>query len=280
MKKHWKNYLLPFLTIGLTVAAPLAGCYSSKPAALIDYSAQPQNFVLQLELDKSYIIKRNGEEFSLQVKTHTFSDSKVNIIWKKLDEEKSVLRVKKQVPYLIYADGKDFLYMYEKGNGALAYFDLNNPKWITHRDNAYLEFLEEPKDPTKLLVTKYINNIGHCYAEEYYHVGQDGKLYPNNPEPEFHYAAQKFVQKPVTLLQNITTEVFPNADAHMSMTETLPKGLQLKRFRTRHSDPGAVDLLLPDGRVARFYERYLFSEPKAYLEINGLSGHALFNGVL
>lgn len=255
------------------------GCFASKPDTIIDYSAQPQNFILKLELNKSYLIKRNGEEFNFVVKTGFFDKDKLNIIWKKIAEERSLLRGSKRVPYLIYVDGRDYLYLYEAQNKAITYVNLNNERYLS-LDNGMVKFYGEPTDPKRMLMGRPIANIGHCYAEEYYHVGAQGKPEPNEIAPEYHYVAQEYASRSVTLLENIEVEVFANANAQQGQRELLSKGTVLTRWRNQYADDAVVDLLLPDKRVARFYEIYRFSEPDEYIDINGYSAYELFDDVL
>ena len=75
-------------------------------------------------------------------------------------------------------------------------------------------------------------------------------------------------------------EIAANENSRKWHKEILLKGTKLTRFRTLASNDTIVELLLPDKRVARFHEHYLFSEPKAYLQINGFAGKELFDKVL
>ena len=259
------------------------GCFGSAPEAIIDYSTKPQDFIMRFELNKKYLIKRQGEEFNFEVSTGRFNADKIKITWDKLQEERSSLRVSQRVPYLIYVDGLDYIYLYEERSGTAAVFDLNgrssngNPYLVS--DNGSMKFLEEPTNPKKMLLATRVPNIGYCYAAEYYHVGKGGKPQLNNPDREYIYVAGRF-RDPITLLQDVEVEIAANENSREWKKELLPAGTKLTRFRTLASNDTIVELLLPDKRVARFHEHYLFSEPRAYLQINGFAGKELFDKVL
>ncbi|MDY5044417.1 hypothetical protein, partial [Phascolarctobacterium sp.] len=255
----------------------------SAPEAIIDYSTKPQDFIMRFELNKKYLIKRQGEEFNFEVSTGRFNADKIKITWDKLQEERSSLRVSQRVPYLIYVDGLDYIYLYEERSGTAAVFDLNgrssngNPYLVS--DNGSMKFLEEPTNPKKMLLATRVPNIGYCYAAEYYHVSERGKPKLNNPDREYIYVAGRF-REPITLLQDVEVEIAANENSREWKKELLPAGTKLTRFRTLASNDTLVELLLPDKRVARFHEHYLFSEPRAYLQINGFAGRELFDKVL
>ena len=259
------------------------GCFGSAPEAIIDYSTKPQDFIMRFELNKKYLIKRQGEEFNFEVSTGRFNADKIKITWDKLQEERSSLRVSQRVPYLIYVDGLDYIYLYEERSGTAAVFDLNgrssngNPYLVS--DNGSMKFLEEPTNPKKMLLATRVPNIGYCYAAEYYHVSERGKPKLNNPDREYIYVAGRF-REPITLLEDVEVEIAANENSREWHKEILPKGTKLTRFRTLASNDTLVELLLPDKRVARFHEHYLFSEPRAYLQINGFAGRELFDKVL
>ena len=259
------------------------GCFSTGYDAVIDYSTKPQNFIMRFELNKNYLIKRQENEFRFAIMTELFNSDKIKITWNKLEEERSLLRVKERVPYLIYVDGLDYIYLYEERSGTAAVFDLNgrssngNPYLVS--DNGSMKFLEEPTNPKKMLLATRVPNIGYCYAAEYYHVSERGKPKLNNPDREYIYVAGRF-REPITLLQDVEVEIAANENSREWKKELLPAGTKLTRFRTLASNDTIVELLLPDKRVARFHEHYLFSEPRAYLQINGCAGKELFDKVL
>lgn len=275
-----KLILLTLLTASLLGCS---GCFGSGSATIIDYSTKPQDFIMRFELNKKYLIKRQGEEFTFQVTTGFFNTDKITITWDKLQEERSSLRVSQRVPYLIYVDGQDFIYLYEESTGTAAVFDLNgrssNGKPYLVYDNGNVKFLEKPTNPKKMLLGTSVPNIGYCYAAEYYHVGKGGKPQLNNPDREYIYVAGRF-REPITLLQDVEVEIAANENSREWKKELLPAGTKLTRFRTLASNDTIVELLLPDKRVARFHEHYLFSEPRAYLQINGFAGKELFDKVL
>ena len=259
------------------------GCFGGSPDAIIDYSTKPENFIMRFELNKKYLIKRQGAEFNFEVSTGRLNADKIKITWDKLQEERSSLRVSQRVPYLIYVDGLDYIYLYEERSGTAAVFDLNgrssngNPYLVS--DNGSMKFLEEPTNPKKMLLGTIVPNIGYCYASEYYHVGKRGMPRLNNQEREYIYVGGRF-REPVTLLEDVEVEIAANENSRKWHKEILPKGTKLTRFRTLASNDTIVELLLPDKRVARFHEHYLFSEPRAYLQINGFAGKELFDKVL
>lgn len=259
------------------------GCFGSAPEAIIDYSTKPQDFIMRFELNKKYLIKRQGEEFNFEVSTGRFNADKIKITWDKLQEERSSLRVSQRVPYLIYVDGLDYIYLYEESTGTASFFDLNGKNYqgkpFMLSDNGIIKFLEEPTNPKKMLLATRVPNIGYCYAAEYYHVGKGGKPQLNNPDREYIYVAGRF-REPLTLLEDVEVEIAANENSRKWHKEILPKGTKLTRFRTLASNDTIVELLLPDKRVARFHEHYLFSEPRAYLQINGFAGKELFDKVL
>ncbi|MGM9528374.1 MAG: hypothetical protein ACI3XH_00025, partial [Phascolarctobacterium sp.] len=109
-----KACILAILTMSLFGTS---GCLGSNYDAVIDYSTRPQNFIMRFELDKSYLIKRQGEEFKFAITTGLLNSDKVKVTWDKLKEERSLLRVKGRVPYLVYVDGLDYIYLYEASTG-------------------------------------------------------------------------------------------------------------------------------------------------------------------
>lgn len=273
-----KLFLLTLLTAGIFGCG---GCFGSNPEAVIDYGAMPPNFILPIEMDKTYLIRRQGQEFVAEIKTNMFSSDQYTVVWNKINEKRSNMNVTGRTPYLIYVDGKDYIYLWDKKTSAIAYLDLNgvsyNGRQFMNVDNGSVKFYGEPTNPKSMLMATRMYNIGNCYAWEYYHVGRQGKPELNDTNMRYHYVAEEFRQQPVTLLQDIEVEVFADTEAAVPVKELLPKGTRLTRFRGRADDMTIVDLLLPDKRVARFYERYLFSEPTNYLDINGHSGFELFD---
>ena len=192
------------------------GCFSTGYDAVIDYSTKPQNFIMRFELNKKYLIKRQENEFRFAIMTELFNSDKIKITWNKLEEERSLLRVKERVPYLIYVDGLDYIYLYEERSGTAAVFDLNgrssngNPYLVS--DNGSMKFLEEPTNPKKMLLATRVPNIGYCYAAEYYHVGKGGKPQLNNPDREYIYVAGRF-REPLTLLEDVEVEIAANENS-------------------------------------------------------------------
>ena len=155
---------LILLTLLTTSLLGCSGCFGSGSATIIDYSTKPQDFIMRFELNKKYLIKRQGEEFTFQVTTGFFNADKITITWDKLQEERSSLRVSQRVPYLIYVDGQDFIYLYEESTGTAALFDLNgkNAKAVEkiikdEKIRDAVAFQEESSDANNHFVKLIIN---------------------------------------------------------------------------------------------------------------------------
>ena len=247
------------------------GCAQDKPI-VFDYASQPEEFVVKLKPNQKYTIVRGKDSFpfSLTLKNDMLLDNGTShLIWNKIDREARMLRAGERVPYLIHADGKDFLYIYGDKAGDLNFIELSDTNSVRGADNAQLHFFEEPKDPKNLPVRIGINVLGPAAAELRYHVGKLGKPTPNEDPEGYRYCTTADRQEKLVSTKNALVLVFANADAAEGKEETLPSGSVFTRLRT--SKRLYTDLLLEDGRVFRVKERYLFSEPRSIMDVRDLA---------
>jgi len=247
------------------------GCAQDKPI-VFDYASQPEEFVVKLKPNQKYTIVRGKDSFpfSLTLKNDMLLDNGTShLIWNKIDREARMLRAGERVPYLIHADGKDFLYIYGDKAGDLNFIELSDTNSVRGADNAQLHFFEEPKDPKNLPVRIGINVLGPAAAELRYHVGKLGKPTPNEDPEGYRYCTTADRQEKLVTTKNALVLVFANADAAEGKEETLPSGSVFTRLRT--SKRLYTDLLLEDGRVFRVKERYLFSEPRSIMDVRDLA---------
>ena len=247
------------------------GCAQDKPI-VFDYASQPEEFVVKLKPNQKYTIVRGKDSFpfSLTLKNDMLLDNGTShLIWNKIDREARMLRAGERVPYLIHADGKDFLYIYGDKAGDLNFIELSDTNSVRGADNAQLHFFEEPKDPKNLPVRIGINVLGPAAAELRYHVGKLGKPTPNEDPEGYRYCTTADRQEKLVTTKNALVLVFANADAAEGKEETLPSGSVFTRLRT--SKRLYTDLLLEDGRVFRVRERYLFSEPRSIMDVRDLA---------
>lgn len=243
------------------------GCAQDKPV-VFDYASQPEEFVVKLKPNQKYTIVKGKDRFpfSLTLKNDlVFDNGTSHLIWNKIDREARMLRAKERVPYLIHADGKDFLYIYGDRVGDLNFIELSDTNSVRGADNAQLHFFEEPKDPKNLPVRIGINVLGPAAAELRYHVGKLGKPTPNEDPEGYRYCTAADRKEKLVTTKDVRVLVFANADAAEGKEETLPSGSVFTRLRT--SKRLYTDLLLEDGRVFRVMERYLFSEPRSIMEV-------------
>ena len=259
--------LLSLLLFGVT------GCAQDQPVAF-DYAAQPEEFVVKLKPNRKYTIIKGKDSFpfSLTLKNDTFLDNGTcRLIWNKIDREARMLRAGERVPYLIHADGKDFLYIYGDRVGDLNFIELSDTNSVRGADNAQLHFFEEPKDPKKLPVRIGINVLGPAAAELYYHVGKLGKPTPNDAPGGYRYCTEAYRKEKLVNTKVALVLIFASAEAAEGKVEELPSGSVFTRLRCNGQED--TDLLLEDGRVFRVKERYLFSEPHAIMEVTDLAGN-------
>ena len=247
------------------------GCAQDKPI-VFDYASQPEEFVVKLKPNQKYTIVRGKDSFpfSLTLKNDMLLDNGTShLIWNKIDREARMLRAGERVPYLIHADGKDFLYIYGDKAGDLNFIELSDTNSVRGADNAQLHFFEEPKDPKNLPVRIGINVLGPAAAELRYHVGKLGKPTPNEDPGGYRYCTTADRQEKLVTTKDAQVLIFANADAAEGKEETVPSGSVFTRLRT--SKWLYTDLLLEDGRVFRVEERYFFSEPRAIMDVRDLA---------
>ena len=243
------------------------GCAQDKPI-VFDYASQPEEFVVKLKANQKYTIVRGKDRFpfSLTLKNDlVFDNGTSHLIWNKIDREARMLRAKERVPYLIRSNGKDYLYIYGDRVGDLNFIELSDTNSVRGADNAMLHFYEEPKDPRNLPVRIGINVLGPAAAELRYHVGKLGKPTPNEDPEGYRYCTAAYRKEKLVTTKDARVLIFANADAAEGKEETLPSGSVFTRLRT--SKRLYTDLLLEDGRVFRVKERYLFSEPRAVMDV-------------
>ncbi len=258
--------LLAFFLFGVT------GCAKEKPL-VFDYASQPEEFVVKLKPNQPYtIVKRNETfPFCLTLKKSLSGESgKSHLIWNKIDRETGMLRAHNRVPYLIHANGKDYLYIYGDEYGDLNFIELGE-KYVVRSDNTMLHFYEEPKDPKNLPVRIGIHVLGPASAEIRCHIGKLGAPEPNDSEG-YRYCSRKDTKQKFITMKDCKVLLFASKDAkEEECTEViLPAGSVFTRLRCSGRED--TDLLLEDGRVFRVKERYLFSEPHAVMNVTDLAG--------
>ena len=275
MKRNWKKCSVHSIKVmSLCMLSLLLfgsfGCAQDKPI-VFDYASQPEEFVVKLKPNQKYTIIRGKEQFpfSLTLKNDGFLDNGTShLIWNKIDRKARMLRAKERVPYLIHADGKDFLYIYGDKYGDLNFIELSDTNSVRGSDNAMLHFYEEPKDPKNLPVRIGIPVLGHAAAELRYHVGKLGRPVPNEPEG-YRYCTEADRKQKFVTTKECRVLVFASKDATEGKEEILPAGSVFTKLRC--SGRENTDLQLEDGRVFRVTERYLFSEPDPILDITDLA---------
>ncbi len=247
------------------------GCAQDKPI-VFDYASQPEEFVVKLKANQKYTIVRGKDRFPFSITLKSdliFDHGTSHLIWNKIDREARMLRAKEKVPYLIHTNGKDFLYIYGEQAGDLNFIELSDTNSVKGADNAQLHFFEEPKDPKNLPVRIGINVLGPAAAELRYHVGKLGKPTPNEDPEGYRYCTAADRKEKLVTTKDARVLIFADKDATEGKEETLPSGSVFTRLRT--SRRLYTDLLLEDGRVFRVTERYLFSEPRAIMEVTDLA---------
>lgn len=275
MKRNWKKCSVHSIkVISLCMLSLFLfgsfGCAQDKPI-VFDYASQPEEFVVKLKPNQKYTIIRGKEQFpfSLTLKNDGFLDNGTShLIWNKIDRKARMLRAKERVPYLIHADGKDFLYIYGDKYGDLNFIELSDTNSVRGSDNAMLHFYEEPKDPKNLPVRIGIPVLGHAAAELRYHVGKLGRPVPNEPEG-YRYCTEADRKQKFVTTKECRVLVFASKYATEGKEEILPAGSVFTKLRC--SGRENTDLQLEDGRVFRVTERYLFSEPDPILDITDLA---------
>ncbi len=272
-----KWWILSVLLLGMICT----GCIKSKPPAtpllkeplLLDYSQLPEDFIIKVEVDTPYTIFRNGESFLFLITMK--ADPKgnygeIDIVWGELEQEDiSILRAGKRTAYLISYEGRDILYMYEKGDpiyySAIHYIEF----YDDHISSGSLGFgfSEEPVDPAKMPFARSVLSIGRGHAVVYCHPGELGAPEMNEREDSYFYFADEYKEDVLTLAMDLEVEVLDSPDAAKSERMLLEAGTTYRKYRTDNET--IVDLLMEDGRVARFTIMQMFSEPHSIYMIDG-----------
>lgn len=261
--------VLSFLMLSVFLSG-ISGCAEDKPL-VFDYATQPEEFVVKLKPNQRYTIVRGSERFPFSVKLEkSFMDDNgtMHLVWNKIDRKTDMLRAHERVPYLVRANGKDYLYIYGDKYGDMNFIELGE-KYVTRSDNTMIHFYDEPKDPKNLPVRIGIHVLGPAAAEIRCHVGKLGAPAPNDPEGYRYCIGEDARQKFVTTGDHLVL-VFPSKEAREGKEEVLASGSVFTRLRCGGQDD--TDLLLEDGRVFRVKERYLFSEPQAVMDVRDLAG--------
>lgn len=261
--------VLSFLMLSVFLSG-ISGCAEDKPL-VFDYATQPEEFVVKLKPNQRYTIVRGSERFPFSVKLEKSfmgDNGTMHLVWNKIDRKTDMLRAHERVPYLIRANGKDYLYIYGDKYGDLNFIELGE-KYVTRSDNTMIHFYDEPKDPKNLPVRIGIHVLGPAAAEIRCHVGKLGAPAPNDPEGYRYCIGEDTRQKFVTTGDHLVL-VFPSKEAREGKEEVLASGSVFTRLRCGRQDD--TDLLLEDGRVFRVKERYLFSEPQAVMDVRDLAG--------
>lgn len=261
--------VLSFLMLSVFLSG-ISGCAEDKPL-VFDYATQPEEFVVKLKPNQRYTVVRGSERFPFSVKLEKSfmgDNGTMHLVWNKIDRKTDMLRAHERVPYLVRANGKDYLYIYGDKYGDLNFIELGE-KYVTRSDNTMIHFYDEPKDPKNLPVRIGIHVLGPAAAEIRCHVGKLGAPAPNDPEGYRYCIGEDARQKFVTTGDHLVL-VFPSKEAREGKEEVLASGSVFTRLRCGGQDD--TDLLLEDGRVFRVKERYLFSEPQAVMDVRDLAG--------
>lgn len=261
--------VLSFLMLSVFLSG-ISGCAEDKPL-VFDYATQPEEFVVKLKPNQRYTIVRGSERFPFSVKLEKSfmgDNGTMHLVWNKIDRKTDMLRAHERVPYLVRANGKDYLYIYGDKYGDMNFIELGE-KYVTRSDNTMIHFYDEPKDPKNLPVRIGIHVLGPAAAEIRCHVGKLGAPAPNDPEGYRYCIGEDARQKFVTTGNHLVL-VFPSKEAREGKEEVLASGSVFTRLRCGGQDD--TDLLLEDGRVFRVKERYLFSEPQAVMDVRDLAG--------
>lgn len=261
--------VLSFLMLSVFLSG-ISGCAEDKPL-VFDYATQPEEFVVKLKPNQRYTVVRGSERFPFSVKLEKSfmgDNGTMHLVWNKIDRKTDMLRAHERVPYLVRANGKDYLYIYGDKYGDLNFIELGE-KYVTRSDNTMIHFYDEPKDPKNLPVRIGIHVLGPAAAEIRCHVGKLGAPAPNDPEGYRYCIGEDARQKFVTTGDHLVL-VFPSKEAREGKEEVLASGSVFTRLRCGGQDD--TDLLLEGGRVFRVKERYLFSEPQAVMDVRDLAG--------
>lgn len=261
--------VLSFLMLSVFLSG-ISGCAEDKPL-VFDYATQPEEFVVKLKPNQRYTIVRGSERFPFSVKLEKSfmgDNGTMHLVWNKIDRKTDMLRAHERVPYLVRANGKDYLYIYGDKYGDMNFIELGE-KYVTRSDNTMIHFYDEPKDPKNLPVRIGIHVLGPAAAEIRCHVGKLGAPAPNDPEGYRYCIGEDARQKFVTADEHLVL-VFASKEAREGKEEMLASGTVFTRLRCSGQED--TDLLLEDGRVFRVKERYLFAEPQAVMDVRDLAG--------
>ena len=125
-----------------------------------------------------------------------------------------------------------------------------------------------------MLMAEMVLSIGRGHAEVICYPGERGKPTRKETDDPYYYYAKEYEEDVLTLAQDIETEVLASKDEKNGEREILKSGTKFKKLRTDNEK--IVDLLMEDGRVARFEILKMFSEPDGFLMINGVVEKDLF----
>lgn len=244
--------------------------YSRTESIKFDYASQPEDFIVKLKPNQKYTIVRGKESFPFSVKLEKDfigENGTMHLLWHGIDRKSNMLRAHERVPYLIHANGTDYLYIYGEKYGDLTFIVLSDTG-VKGSDNTNLHFYKEPENPKSLPVRIGINVLGPAGAELLYHVGNQGRPVPNEPEG-FRYCIEADRRQKYVTEKDCNVLVFASVTATEGKEEMLSAGSVFRRLRSSGNED--TDLLLEDGRVFRVRERYLFSEPRAIMDVRDMA---------
>lgn len=282
----YKKYILILWV--LVLGAILISCeegqkkkeFSVENAKTLDYSQMPENFIIKIEDKQPYLVKKGDESFYFGInmkKDLTGDYGTIDLKWNEIERENyDVLRLASRTPYLISYNGGDYLYLSEKQkilqHSSLTFFDFTEDYLSV--DNDMTGFVEEPTDPDNMLMAVMVLSIGRGHAEILCYPGEGGRPIRKETDDPYYYYAKEYEEDTLTLAQDIEVEVLATRDDKAGVKEVLKSGTKFKKFRTDNYKN--VDLLMEDGRIARFEALKMFSEPSPILMVNGVNERDLF----
>ncbi len=254
--------------------------FLTENAITLDYSQMPKNFIIKVEDKQPYFIVKENESFyfGINMKEDSTGDyGTIDIKWNEIElEDYDVLRVGYRTPYLISYNGRDYFYLSEKQrileHSNLKFFEFTKER--SSSDNTMIGFVEEPTEPDNMLMAEMVLSIGRGHAEVICYPGERGKPTRKETDDPYYYYAKEYEEDVLTLAQDIEAEVLASKDEKNGEREILKSGTKFKKLRTDNEK--IVDLLMEDGRVARFEILKMFSEPDGFLMINGVVEKDLF----
>jgi hypothetical protein len=282
----YKKYILILWV--LILVAILISCkvgqkkkeFSVENAKTLDYSQMPENFIIKIEDKQPYLVKKGDESFYFGInmkKDFTGDYGTIDLKWNEIErEDYDVLRLASRTPYLISYNGGDYLYLSEKQkilqHSSLTFFDFTEDYLSV--DNDMTGFVEEPTDPDNMLMAVMVLSIGRGHAEILCYPGEGGRPIRKETDDPYYYYAKEYEEDTLTLIQDIEVEVLETRDDKAGVKEVLKSGTKFKKLRTDNYK--IVDLLMEDGRIARFEALKMFSEPSPILMVNGVNERDLF----